>query len=90
MADLAEIEALFFALVRGSAGAEGVFLNQDLAIRAASVLRDLHAHFPGAFSLCLLDLVDDREIACGRSNSTRICSRVSGRPLIHRVAPGPE
>jgi hypothetical protein len=59
MADLAEIEALFFALVRGSAGAEGVFLNQDLTIRVASVFRDLHAYFLGAFALRLLDLVPE-------------------------------
>jgi hypothetical protein len=38
LADLAEIEALFFALVGGSPGAERIFLNQNLAIRAASVL----------------------------------------------------
>jgi hypothetical protein len=52
LADLAEIETPFFALVDGSPGAEGIFLNQDLAIRAASVLRDLHAHFLSPFSLC--------------------------------------
>ena len=43
MSDLAEIEALFFALVGGSPGAEVVFLNQNLAIRLAAVFRDVHA-----------------------------------------------
>src|SRR6202040_289868 len=33
MGDLAEIEALFFALIGGSPGAEVVFLNQNLAVR---------------------------------------------------------
>src|ERR1700720_1789968 len=33
MGDLAEIEALFFALIGGSTGAEVVFLNQNLAVR---------------------------------------------------------
>ena len=32
MGDLAEIEALFFALIGGSPGAEVVFLNQNLAV----------------------------------------------------------
>ena len=36
MGDLAEIEALFFALVGGSPGAEVVFLNQNLAVRSPS------------------------------------------------------
>ena len=36
MANLVEIKALFLALVGGSAGAEGVFLNQNLAIRSTS------------------------------------------------------
>src|SRR5215469_16106373 len=58
-ADLAEIEALFLALVSRSPGTEIIFLNQDLAIRAASVLGDLHAYFLGAFSLFLLDLVNE-------------------------------
>ena len=47
MSDLAEIEALFFALVGGSPGAEVVFLNQNLAVRLAAVFRDVHAHFLG-------------------------------------------
>src|SRR6516164_659391 len=59
VADLAEVEALFLALVSRSPGTEIIFLNQDLAIGAASVLRDLHAHFLGAFSLRLLNLVDE-------------------------------
>jgi hypothetical protein len=37
VADLVEVESLFFALVGGSPGAEVVLLNQDLAIRSASI-----------------------------------------------------
>src|SRR5580700_1136178 len=37
MANLVEIKPLFLALVGGSPGAEGVFLNQNLAIRSTSV-----------------------------------------------------
>jgi hypothetical protein len=59
MADLEKVEALFFALVRGSPGAEGVLLNQDLAIRSAPILRDFHADLLGALALCLLDLVQE-------------------------------
>ena len=36
MGDLAEIEALFLALIGGSTGAEVVFLNQNLAVRLAA------------------------------------------------------
>src|SRR5215510_6306130 len=57
MASLEAVEAPFFALVGGSPGAEGVFLNHDLAVRSTSILRDLHADFLGALSQCLLDLV---------------------------------
>src|ERR1700720_3287622 len=59
MGDLAEIEALFFALIGGSPGAEVVFLNQNLAVRSAAVLRDLHAHFLGTLPHRLLDLIDE-------------------------------
>src|SRR5262249_57556978 len=59
VADLAAIAALFLALVSRSPGTEIVFLNKDLTVRAAAVLRDLHAHLLRAFSLCLLDLVDE-------------------------------
>jgi hypothetical protein len=58
MANLAEIEALFFALVGGSPGAEVVFLNQNLAVRSAAVLRDFYAHFLGTLPHRLLDLID--------------------------------
>jgi hypothetical protein len=43
MSDLEEIEALFFVLVGGSPGAEVIFLNQNLAVRSAAILRDFHA-----------------------------------------------
>jgi hypothetical protein len=59
MAHLLEIESLFFVLVGGSPGAEGVLLNQDLAVRSASILRDFHAHFLGALAHCLFDLVHE-------------------------------
>ena len=58
MASLDKVEALFFALVRGSPGAEGVLLNQDLVVRLTFIFRDFHADFLGALPHCLLDLVD--------------------------------
>jgi hypothetical protein len=58
MSDLAEIEALFFALVGGSPGAEVVFLNQNLAVRLAAVFRDVQAHFLGTLPQRLLDLIE--------------------------------
>src|ERR1700746_3850738 len=57
MASLEAVEAPFFALVGGSPGAEGVFLNTVLGVRSPSILRALHADFLGALSQCLLDLV---------------------------------
>jgi hypothetical protein len=57
MPSLAEVEPLFFALVGSSPGAKGVFLNQDLAVRSASILGDLHAHLLGALAHRLFDLV---------------------------------
>src|SRR5712671_68903 len=59
MGDLAEIEALFFALIGGSPGAEVVFLNQNLAVRLAAVFRGCHAYFLGTLARRLLDLVDE-------------------------------
>ena len=58
MGDLAEIEALFFALIGGSPGAEVVFLNQNLAVRLAAVFRDVQAHFLGTLPQRLLDLIE--------------------------------
>jgi len=59
MGDLAKIEALFFALISGSPGAEVVFLNQNLAVRLAAVLRDFHAYFLGTLPHLLLDFIED-------------------------------
>src|ERR1700730_2867272 len=59
MSDLAEIEVLFFALIGGSPGSEVVFLNQNLAVRSAAILRDFHAYFLGTLPHCLLDLVHE-------------------------------
>jgi hypothetical protein len=59
MANLLEVESLFFALVGGSPGAESVLLNQDLAVRSASIVRDFHAHLLGALAHCLFDLVHE-------------------------------
>jgi hypothetical protein len=59
MGDLAEIEALFFVLVGGSPGAEVVFLNQDLAVRSATVPQDFHAYFLGTHLHRLLDLIHE-------------------------------
>ena len=56
---MAEIEALFFALISGSTGAEVVFLNQNLAVRLAAVFRGFHAYFLGTLARRLLDLVDE-------------------------------
>jgi hypothetical protein len=65
MGNLRQIEALVFALKGGSPGAEIVFLDQNLAIRPASIVRRFRAHLLGAFAHHLLDFVDRREIACG-------------------------
>ena len=54
-----EIKALVFALIRGSSGAEGVFLNQNLPIRSASVLRDFNAYFLGSLTHRLFDFVHE-------------------------------
>jgi len=59
MSDLEEIEALFFVLVGGSPGAEVIFLNQNLAVRSAAILRDLRAYFLGTLPHRLLDLVHE-------------------------------
>ena len=52
-----EIKALFFALIRGSPGAEIVFLNQNLAIRPTTIFRDFNAHFLGTLTHRLFDFV---------------------------------
>lgn len=54
-----EIEALVFTLKSGSQGTEIVFLNQNLAICVASIVRNFHADFLGAVSHRLFDLVDE-------------------------------
>src|SRR6202035_973779 len=59
MGDLAEIEALFFALIGGSPGAEVIFLNQNLAVRSAAILRDFHAYFLGTLPHHLRDLIHE-------------------------------
>ena len=50
MGNAVQIKALFFSLIRGSPGAEIVFLNQDLAICPRSVFRDFYAHLPPEIS----------------------------------------
>lgn len=59
MGNAVEIKALFFALIGGSPGAEIVFLNQNLAVRSSSVLRDFNAHFLGTLTPRLFDFVDE-------------------------------
>ena len=59
MGNLAQIKALFFALIRCSPGAEGVFLNQNLPISSTSVLRDFNAYFLGTLSYRLFDFVHE-------------------------------
>ena len=53
----------------GSPRAEVVFLNQNLAVRSAAVLRGFHAYFLGALAPRLLDLVDEgaRSSAAGQT-----------------------
>src|SRR5205085_8522957 len=59
MAYLAEVKALLLALVGRSPRTEGVFLNQNLAVRATGVLRNLNANFLGTLARCLFDLVHE-------------------------------
>ena len=59
MGNLPQINALIFALKGGPPGAEIVFLNQNLAIRPASIVRRFQAHLLGAFAPRLLDFVDE-------------------------------
>jgi hypothetical protein len=55
----AEIKALFFALKDGSPGTEIVFLNQDLPICPASIIRGFHAHLLGALARRLFHFVNE-------------------------------
>jgi hypothetical protein len=57
VANLVKVQPLFFALVGGSPRAEGVLLNQELAVCSASILGDFYTHFLCAFAYCLFDLV---------------------------------
>ena len=59
MGDLPQINALIFALKGGPPGAEIVFLDQNLAIRPASIVRRFHAQLLGAFARRFLDFVDE-------------------------------
>ena len=59
MSNLPQIKALVFVLKGGSPGTEIVFLNQNLAIRPASIVRRFQAHLLGAFAHRLLDFVDE-------------------------------
>src|SRR5262249_5143151 len=89
MSDLAEIEALFFALVGGSPGAEVVFLNENLAVRLGAVFRDFDAHFLGTLPHRLLDLINEPRDRLRPVKLNDDCSTVSGRALTQRVAPEP-
>jgi hypothetical protein len=59
MGNPVEIKALFFTLMRGSPGAEIVFLNQNLPIRPTTVCRDFNAHFLGTLTHRLFDFVQE-------------------------------
>jgi hypothetical protein len=59
MANLVKVQPQFFALVGGSPGAEGVLLNQGLAVRVASIFRDFHAYLLGALAHRLFDLIHE-------------------------------
>jgi uncharacterized protein with GYD domain len=50
MANLVQVQLRFFALVGGSPGAEGVLLNQDLAVRLASAEEATMAMYLTRFS----------------------------------------
>jgi hypothetical protein len=65
MGNAVQIKALFFSLIRGSPGAEIVFLNQDLAICPRSVFRDFYAHLLGPFTRRLLDFVHETRDCLG-------------------------
>ena len=79
MGDLAKIEALFFALIGGSPGAEVVFLNQNLGYdwprssETSTRTSWVRSRIVSSTSQRM------REIVCGRSNSITMCSVVSGR-----------
>jgi hypothetical protein len=54
-----EIKALLFALIRGSPGAEIVFLDKNLAIRLTTIIRGLHANLLCTLPHRLFDFVDE-------------------------------
>jgi hypothetical protein len=55
VANLVKVQPLFFALVGGAPRAEGVLLNQELAVCSASIVGDFYAHLLRAFAYCLFD-----------------------------------
>jgi lactate dehydrogenase-like 2-hydroxyacid dehydrogenase len=74
-----ETKALVFALMRGSPGAEGVFLNQNLPISSASILRDFNAYFLGTLSVAAgLDLIDTGAVPKG----VTVCNVFGHEPAI--------
>jgi hypothetical protein len=59
MGNPVEINVLFFALEGRSYSTEVVFLNQNLAIRPAAIVRDFHADLLCTVPHGLFDFVDD-------------------------------
>jgi hypothetical protein len=89
MGNPVELKALF-ALIRGSPGAEIVFLNQNLPIRSSSVLRDFDAHFLGTLTRRLFDLVHERRDCLRLVEFYNDMLDGVGRALVQCVAPRPE
>ena len=92
MSNLPQIKALVFALKGGSPGTEIVFLNQNLAILPASIVRRFHAHLLSAFAHRLLDFVDEPRdrprLVKFRGPSTLIVDHSVGAQLPHRALTG--
>jgi hypothetical protein len=89
MASLDAVEALFFTLVCGAMGAEGIILSEKLPIGRASVFRDFVRTSWVRSRISSSTSYASRETACGWSNSTTMRSTMSGRALIQRDAPAP-
>ena len=90
MSNLAQIKALVFALKGGSPGTEIVSLNQNLAIRPASIVRRFQAHLLGAFAHRLLDFVDEPRDRPRLVKFHHDVFRRVGTRADQRVPPGPD
>jgi hypothetical protein len=75
MGNPVDINSLFFPLKGSSPRTEIVFLNQNLAIRRASIVRDFHADLLGAVPHRLFDFVDEPAISSVAGQIQRECAR---------------